>query len=803
MGGGRSNDPVASPGALGGAHLNEGQDCANVAAMQVQTVKTDNQDPTLELDWKSMFKQPDTRPLTSEEMKSELRGIYAGLEPVEEACIHWAKKLATSAIDPLDAKQYATLIALYRTLLHEHIDFLMASQQPIASPELKSLAAKYDMPARMWKHAIHSFLGIMHKRLFECQEFMDSFIIQAYLMISLLDETIPGLRSTWIECKAELARYVYAITILKNDTIAGQCWRDVSREDYTRVLVEKPTEGRIYHHLAILERPRPSLDKDFNAIVSQLFYFTKSLVVETPFFTTRDSIWTIINIIIARTKEPASIPQTDEDHFLTAAVHLILASLEPKALRKYGHKDTRNHHLQAVYNALEEIKIDGPYKTSRIHPTAKLGQLLCQLLLGIPLGEKKRSPMMAALAPDFVMAEEIADSDAMANARDIHDATIELINTMIPYLLEKADTRDLGVWGFIYIILVFMRPLETRPALRAWFGSAFHARTLAPFLNMLLREDETRGGLTLKSTSQSELVTVSSLLNDKPKPGMYGFSTEDNIRKYYHREQESTTTTEETAISNAAHKRDRDTETPVWEQMYANVLPEHILLSGLFVAREAELCKKSPKNLTNITVKAEERPLFPKNWFECSKHSIDEAQVRNHVQDAETHHDRSMQILRLVAQLRHFFIFITDEDGRYWISVPGASSTPKPDPNKKMPEIIERDSGVRIVYVHPSALDPDDEPISACEMELGKVADIARSAAEKPLSTHDTETTVSVQGSETGLDSFEIILSADDYEAAATVPAEDSATKLTKDMLNKIPENLAMCMERWLGKTEV
>jgi RNase H-fold protein (predicted Holliday junction resolvase) len=40
--------------------------------------------------------------------------------------------------------------------------------------------------------------------------------------------------------------------------------------------------------------------------------------------------------------------------------------------------------------------------------------------------------------------------------------------------------------------------------------------------------------------------------------------------------------------------------------------------------------------------------------------------------------------------------------GSYWISVPGASSVPKPDPNKKMSEIIERDGGIRVVYVHPS-----------------------------------------------------------------------------------------------------
>lgn len=106
---------------------------------------------------------------------------------------------------------------------------------------------------------------------------------------------------------------------------------------------------------------------------------------------------------------------------------------------------------------------------------------------------------MAVWAPDFIMAKDCADFDAMVYVRDIHDATIKLIYTMIPYLLEEADRCDLGVWGFIYVILVFMRSLRTRPALLERFGLAFHPKVLAPFLNMLLREDETRGGIALES----------------------------------------------------------------------------------------------------------------------------------------------------------------------------------------------------------------------------------------------------------------------------------------------------------------
>lgn len=96
-------------------------------------------------------------------------------------------------------------------------------------------------------------------------------------------------------------------------------------------------------------------------------------------------------------------------------------------------------------------------------------------------------------------------------------------------------------------------------------------------------------------------------------------------------------------------------------------------------------------------------PLFPNGWLKKSKYSFDETQVREYVQDAESYCDRSQQILRLAAQLDIFFIFEIDQEGRHWISVPGTASIPKPRPDKRMPEIIEREGGARIVYVDPSS----------------------------------------------------------------------------------------------------
>lgn len=248
------------------------QDFSNAVAMDVQTVKANNQDPPLDSQAvPELKKQPDTRPISQKQLVAEVKGIYAGLVLVESKCIELDANLAEEAgaapadsgkdtvdtgldtdaltketkseserkpetelpefrqlgdqslykkigneywvlidsqwVPSLDAEQYAALMAPHRTLLHDHHDFFLASQHPSGSVALERLPAKYDMPARMWRHGIHSFLEVMRKRHVESAEHMACFIILAYEMVTSLEETVPRFRDTWIECKADLARY--------------------------------------------------------------------------------------------------------------------------------------------------------------------------------------------------------------------------------------------------------------------------------------------------------------------------------------------------------------------------------------------------------------------------------------------------------------------------------------------------------------------------------------------------------------------------------------------------------------------
>ncbi|KAI1316580.1 hypothetical protein F5Y16DRAFT_420363 [Xylariaceae sp. FL0255] len=235
-----------------------------------------------------LIKQPETRPISQEQLVAEVKGIYAGLVMVESKCIEVDNAQSSQTDTKLNNEQWQALIALHRTLLHEHHDFFLASQHPSASQPLRRLASKYAMPARMWRHGIHSFLELLRLRLPGSMEHMLTFIYLAYSMMALLYETVPAFEDTWIECLGDLGRYRMAIE--DEDVRDREVWTSVSRQWYSKASDKAPTTGRLYHHLAILARP--------NAL-QQLFFYTKSLYVPIPFISARESIMTLFEPLMS------------------------------------------------------------------------------------------------------------------------------------------------------------------------------------------------------------------------------------------------------------------------------------------------------------------------------------------------------------------------------------------------------------------------------------------------------------------------------------------------------------------------
>ncbi|KAJ5176722.1 DNA/RNA-binding domain E.t1.c1-type [Penicillium canariense] len=225
-----------------------------------------------------MFKQPQTNPITEDQLINEVRMIYAGLVKVEKKCIEIDKKQTESQVE-LSGLQWQAMISLHQTLLYEHHDFFLASQHPSASPVLKRLAEKYAMPARMWRYGIHSFLELLRQKLPKSLDYMLNFIYLAYSMMTLLFESVDAFRETWIECLGDLARYRMAVE--ESDMRDREVWAGVSRYWYNQDADRSPEVGRIQHHLAVLARPD---------LLQQLFHYTKALVSVRPFPNARESI---------------------------------------------------------------------------------------------------------------------------------------------------------------------------------------------------------------------------------------------------------------------------------------------------------------------------------------------------------------------------------------------------------------------------------------------------------------------------------------------------------------------------------
>ncbi|KAJ5512556.1 DNA/RNA-binding domain E.t1.c1-type [Penicillium fimorum] len=242
-----------------------------------------------------LFRQPDTHTITEEQLINEVRGIYTGLVMVEKKCIEIDRQQLQSK-SGLSQAQWQTLVSLHRTLLYEHHDFFLASQHPSAGPVLKELAEKYAMPARMWRYGVHSFLELLRQKLPGSMEYMLDFIYLSYSMITLLLESVPDFRETWIECLGDLARYRMAVEEL--DRKDRELWAGVSRYWYNQDADQSPENGRIQHHLAVLARPD---------VLQQFFHYTKALISVRAFPNALESMTQLVTPLMNESAQKQSL----------------------------------------------------------------------------------------------------------------------------------------------------------------------------------------------------------------------------------------------------------------------------------------------------------------------------------------------------------------------------------------------------------------------------------------------------------------------------------------------------------------
>ncbi len=128
-------------------------------------------------------------------------------------------------------------------------------------------------------------------------------------------------------------------------------WNKVAAEAYSGVLEADPTVGRLYHHLAILARPK---------YLARFCGFLKSINVATPFFLSWESIFTVTRHFVAPGKAASEatrdeVLSIEEDRLFTAVSFLVLASEDPNILDIEGYNSRKETHLQGFDAALREL----------------------------------------------------------------------------------------------------------------------------------------------------------------------------------------------------------------------------------------------------------------------------------------------------------------------------------------------------------------------------------------------------------------------------------------------------------------
>ena len=400
---------------------------------------------------------------------AEVKGIYAGLVIVEGKCIQVDAKQAALAREApagtqlkLNNEQWQALIALHRTLLHEHHDFFLASQHPSATPAVRRLAIRYGMPARLWRHGIHSFLELLRNRLPDSLDHMLAFIYLAYSMMTLLYETVPAFEETWIECLGDLGRYRMAIE--DDDIRDREVWRQAARHWYLKASSRSSKTakiGRLYHHLAILARP--------NAL-QQLFYYYKALSAPQPFVAARESILTLFQPIV-QGKQARRLPVVITAYVKAHAILFARKSQESFAaalVELSSHLDTHIGRVTQKY--LEQ----GYY--------IAISNILALLENGLP-----NAVLIEALVKDNAPYSKVTRMSGTSIEADplVFEGARQLFVQTIEIHLQRVG--DPNILSFLHVTMVFMVYVSCSDTAMKLLDASFPWKELVTMLNTLLR----------------------------------------------------------------------------------------------------------------------------------------------------------------------------------------------------------------------------------------------------------------------------------------------------------------------------
>ncbi|WVN88376.1 uncharacterized protein L203_103582 [Cryptococcus depauperatus CBS 7841] len=225
---------------------------------------------------------------------------------------------------------WVKLIAKHKQLADFHDRFLATLYDPLVPSSYHQLSIKYNIPSRLWQTAFFLILEQLRHAWISNQpsalDLLTDVVYDAYRFYSELleNQALGGLRGAWIEALGDLARYRMTIAfhvsglearrdrikrksraeVLEGDdgksVLSGasigaevaqhwdvedkETWRVTATEWYTMGITEKPGEGRLHHHLALLCRDVKGREG------KALHHFVKSMVVTHEYSISRENI---------------------------------------------------------------------------------------------------------------------------------------------------------------------------------------------------------------------------------------------------------------------------------------------------------------------------------------------------------------------------------------------------------------------------------------------------------------------------------------------------------------------------------
>ncbi|WWD17242.1 hypothetical protein CI109_101680 [Kwoniella shandongensis] len=273
------------------------------------------------------------------ELEQELIDIHRKMSQDPEAGISilldrpvnsFSRKPRTAADD---AAAWVDLIAKHKRLAEMHDHFLVTLYDPLVPSSYHQLSVKYNIPSRLWQTGFHLILERLRHAWMSNQptalDLLTDVVYDAYRFYTELleNQALVYFRTAWIEALGDLARYRMAIASHVSEGSSTQSekihkigridvddddeldmppvpsgasigaevaqswdvedketWRTTARDWYTMGITEKPGEGRLHHHLALLCRDVKGQE------VRALHHFVKSLTVTHEFATSRESI---------------------------------------------------------------------------------------------------------------------------------------------------------------------------------------------------------------------------------------------------------------------------------------------------------------------------------------------------------------------------------------------------------------------------------------------------------------------------------------------------------------------------------